>query len=225
MAKIHGVAGEGARIRGTFIGFVPIFAAFFATGVSVTLALTGHLVVGMSMLVVSLGLGCAGLISGVKRIERHFIGARGEERVSNLLSGLSSSYHVFNDFSADGCQVDHVVVGPAGVFAVETKFWRGRVSIEEGRILVDGVEPSRAPLAQVLNEAAAVKRTLEKAGWNGAVIPILVFASDSFVSHIAELNGAVVLNAREIQRSFSTERVVLASDELDRLISLMENNI
>jgi hypothetical protein len=145
--------------------------------------------------------------------------------VSNLLSGLSSSYHVFNDFSADGCQVDHVVVGPAGVFAVETKFWRGRVSIEEGRILVDGVEPSRAPLAQVLNEAAAVKRTLEKAGWNGAVIPILVFASDSFVSHIAELNGAVVLNAREIQRSISTERVVLASAKLDRLVSLMENNI
>lgn len=225
MAKIHGVAGEWARVKGTVTGLVPVFITVFAAGVSAATAFLGYTLTGMTMLLVSLGAACAAFIHAFKLIVRHFIGARGEERVSSILSRLPDRYHVFNDFQADGLHVDHVVVGPAGVFAVETKFWRGRVTIEEGRILIDGTLPSRAPLAQVQREAAAVKSALAKAGWSGAVTPLLVFASDSFVSHMAELNGVVVLNSSEISGGFATERVVIAPDEQDRLISLMENNI
>lgn len=225
MAKIHGMAGEWARVKGTVVGLLPVFAAVFASGVSAATAFLGYTLTGMTMLLVSLGAGFFALLKGFRRIERHFIGARGEERVSNILSALPDRYHIFNDFVAGGLHVDHVVVGPAGVYAVETKFWRGRVTIEEGRIFVDGVLPSRPPLVQVQREAAAVKAELEKAGWSGAVTPLLVFASDSFVSHIAELNGVVVLNSSEIKGGFATERVVVAPDELERLVSLMENNI
>ena len=225
MAEIHGTAGEWARVKGTVVGLLPVFAAVFAAGVSVATALLGHYITGMTMLLVSLGAGCVGLVNGFKRIERHFVGARGEERVSQLLSALPDKYHVFNDFVAGSFHVDHVVAGPAGVFALETKFWRGKVSIEDGRILVDGRRPSRSPLVQVQREASAVKAALEKSGWNGAVTPLLVFASDSFDSRMAELNGVVVLNSSELLGGFTTERVVVAPDELDRLISLMENNI
>ncbi len=225
MAKIHGMAGEWARVKGTIVGLVPVFIAVFATGISVATALLGYYVLGMILLLLSLGAGCVGLINGFKRIERYFIGARGEERVSQLLSALSDNYHVFNDFIAGSLHVDHVVLGPAGIFAVETKFWRGKVTIEDGRILIDGRNPSRSPLTQVQREAAAVKNTLMKAGWNGAVTPLLVFASDSFDSHIAELNGVVVLNSSEITSAFSTKRVVIAPDELERLASIMENNV
>lgn len=225
MAKIHGMAGEWARVKGTIIGLTPVFAALFTAGLATAAAVLGYPVTGIVILAASLCAGCSFMIGGVKRIERHFIGARGEERVSNLLSDLSDRYHVFNDFAAGPYHVDHVVVGPAGVFAVETKFWNGHVTIEDGRILVNGSKPSRPPLVQVQREAAAVKSELEKAGWCGAVTPLLVFASDSFVSRIAELNGVVVLNSEEIKKSFATERVVIAQDELDRLVSLMENNI
>lgn len=225
MADIHGIPGEWARVKGTVAGLLPVFAAVFAVGFSAAMAFFGHFAAGLTMLLVSLCMGCFGLVKGFRRIERYFIGARGEERVSNILATLPDRYHVFNDFAAGGLHVDHVVVGPAGVFAVETKFWRGKVTIEEGRILVDGVKPTRPPLAQVQREAIVVKAALEKAGWNGAVTPLLVFASDSFVSRIAELNGVVVLNSREITNAFSTERVVIAPDELERLVSLMENNI
>lgn len=225
MAKIHGMAGEWARVKGTVVGLLPVFAAAFVAGISVATALLGYYITGMTMLLFSLGAGCIGLIAGFKRIERHFTGARGEERVSQLLTALPDKYHVFNDFVAGSLHVDHVVVGPAGVYAVETKFWRGKVTIEDGRILINGVKPTRPPLAQVQREAAAVKAELAKSGWNGAVTPLLVFASDSFDSHIAELNGVVVLNSSEIVGGFKTERVVIAPDELDRLISLMENNI
>lgn len=225
MAKIHGMAGEWARVKGTVIGLAPVFAAAFAAGVSAATAFLGYTLTGMTLLLASLGAGSWALVRGFRRIENFFIGARGEERVSNILSTLPDRYHVFNDFTAGGLHVDHVVVGPAGVFAVETKFWRGKVTIDEGKILVDGTPPTRPPLAQVQREAAAVKAELEKAGWSGAVTPLLVFASDSFVSRMAELNGVVVLNSSEIKGGFATERVVIAPDELERLVSLMENNI
>ncbi len=225
MAKIHGVPGEWARVKGVITGLVPVFAAVFALGVAVTLALVGSLVVGMTLLLVSLSAGLYCAVKGFRRIERHFLGARGEERVAGILASLSERYHVFNDFTACGTNVDHVVVGPAGVFAVETKFWNGKVTIEDGRILVDGERPSRPPLSQIQRESDCVRRELEKTGWRGAVTPLLVFASDSFASHIAELNGVVVINSNQILESFSTDRIVVASDEIDRLVALMENNV
>ena len=224
MAQIHGVAGEWARVKGTVAGLWPVFLGVFAAGFSVAFGLFVSHHWGIALFTVSFIAVCACLAKGLYRIERFFIGARGEERVSRILAELPDRYHVFNDFVAGRVHVDHVVVGPAGVFAVETKYWRGKVTIEEGHILVDGQLPNRAPLAQVQREAARVKAELAKTGWIGSVTPVLAFASNTFQAHIAELNGVVVLNASEISNSFSTERVVLPPDELDRLVCTMENN-
>ena len=223
MAEIHGKAGEWARVKGTVLGLWPLFAGLFALGFSAALAVTGYPRLG-SILVVFCLIGIALCYAmGLRRVERFFKGARGEERVSGILRSLPDRYHVFNDFVAGGLHVDHVVVGPAGVFAVETKNWRGAVTIEDGQILVDGQLPSRAPLSQLLREAAHVKTALAKAGWSGGVTPILAFASDTFRAHIAEVRGAVVINSCDLAKSFETERVVIPPAELSRLVSLMEN--
>lgn len=224
MAQIHGMAGEWARVKGTVAGLWPVFLAAFAGGFAAAFGAFVSPAWGLfAFAAVLVGAGI-GLARGMRRIERFFVGAKGEERVSNILASLPDRYHVFNDFVALGTHVDHVVAGPAGVFAIETKFWRGKVTIEDDHILVDGRLPSRPPLAQVLREAAKVKAALAKAGWNGAVTPVLVFASDTFQARIAELHGVVVLNSSEIGGSFATERVVVAPQELARLASLMENN-
>ena len=224
MAHIHGMAGEWARVKGTVAGLWPIFLATFAAGFAAAFGVFRSLQWGIAALCVILVGAIFGLMHGLRRIERFFVGARGEERVSRILAELSDKYHVFNDFVAGRTHVDHVVVGPAGVFAVETKFWRGRVTVEDGHILVDGQLPSRPPLSQVLREAAKVKAALAKAGWDGPVTPVLVFASDTFQARVAELNGAVVINSCELAGSFATECVTIAPSELDRLVSLMENN-
>ncbi len=223
MAQMHGIAGEWARVKGTVAGLWPVFAGVFAAGFSTALGLFASAHWGIALFTLSLIAVCVTVAKGLRRVERFFVGARGEERVSRILSELPDKYHVFNDFVAGRTHVDHVVVGPAGVFAVETKFWRGKVTVDDGHILVDGQLPSRAPLAQVQREAAQVKAHLGKAGWSGTVTPVLAFASNTFQAHIAELGGVVVLNAAEISRSFSTERVVLPPDELARLVSIMEN--
>jgi sulfur relay (sulfurtransferase) DsrC/TusE family protein len=67
------------------------------------------------------------------------IGARGEERVISTLSQLSDDYHVLNDVNLRfsrafrwremneyirTSQIDHVVIGPTGIFLLETKNWK-----------------------------------------------------------------------------------------------------
>ncbi|MCM2465955.1 nuclease-related domain-containing protein [Methanoculleus oceani] len=68
-----------------------------------------------------------------------YIGAIGEEAVITALSRLPDEYHLFNDVNLrfhppihwremndyiKSSQIDHIVVGPTGLFVVETKNWK-----------------------------------------------------------------------------------------------------
>ena len=198
--------------------------AAVAAGFALAVLVVASVAIGAMLLALAVAWIGWSIYKGVRHVERYFKGARGEERVAGILKNLPDSYHVFNDFVAGGGHVDHVVAGPAGVCAIETKYWRGPVTIEDGHILIDGQLPSHSPLSQVLREAALVKETLAKAGWKGDVTPILAFASDTFSAKIAEIQGAVIMNSCDIRKSFETDRVIIPPAELDRLVSLMESN-
>ena len=222
MASIHGVAGEWARVKGTVLGLWPLFAGVFAAGCSAAYAFSNP-AVGGALFVVAAVWCAVSLARGLRHVERYFKGARGEERVAGILQKLPDGYHVFNDFVACGRHVDHVVVGSGGVFAVETKFWLGRVTLDDGHILLDGQLTDRPPLRQVLKEAEAVRNELAKRGWKGEVTPVLAFASDTFEAKIAESGGVVIINSNALEASFASVRTVLPPVELDRLVRLMEN--
>ena len=221
MARIHGVAGEWARVKGTVAGLWPLFLGVFACGFSLALFLFYPLA-SATLLVASVVWILWSLVRGLRHVERFFKGARGEEKVAAVLRSLPDAYHVFNDFAAGRAHVDHVVVGPGGVFSVETKSWRGVVTVEDSRVLLDGQLPDRDPLAQTLREAALVRTVLAARGWTGAVTPVLVFASNAFSARCAEVRGVTIINLGELKAGFASGRVVISPSELDRLVSLME---
>ena len=225
MARIHGVPGEWARVKGVVVGLWPMFLGIFLAGfAAATIVVAGMGLVGSLVLSAAIAIVAFSSASGFKCVRRFYIGARGEERVAGILARLPDQYHVFNDYVVSRVHVDHVVVGPAGGFAVETKCWRSPVTVEEGHILVGGRLPDRSPLRQVRREAQLVKAQLSKAGWEGDVSPLLVFASDTFTAHVAELKGAVILNSCDLEKSFDTDRVAIPPDELAHLVGIMESN-
>lgn len=185
-ARVHGSPGEQPRLRGLLRVLFPLFVVMGAAGYlaraalpwpPLGLPLVGFLLVILALLLaLALSAGQAGLASFLK-------GARGEERVGRILGMLSADHHVFHGLPAArgraGARgdLDHVVVGPTGVFVIETKRWAGAVTIADGRILVGGQEPSRPPVEQVQRAAEALRARLREAcGDTVTVQPILCFA-------------------------------------------------
>lgn len=223
MARQHGVAGEWARVRGTVLSLWPLFLSFVLLGVFLSALVMGSHTWLFALLFI------ASLISvavywrrGMRRVESFFRGARGEERVAGVLGGLPETYHVFHDYVAGGEHVDHVVVGPAGVFSVETKSWRGDVAFEDGHILVNGALPSRDPLSQARREAEQVRTKLKRLGFVMSVVPVVCFASDTFHVGAAVCGAVQVMNAAAIRDWLLSQPESISGSDLARLVQLME---
>ena len=222
----HGNPGEWARVTGTVMSLWPLFVCFTALGaLGASIAFGRHPVAFAGVFTACLLLTAVLWRKGLRRVESFFKGARGEERVAGLLEMLPAGWHVFHDFEAGGYHVDHVAVGPTGVYAVETKNWRGRVTAEKGEILVDGVLPDRAPLGQAAAEAKAVEAALRKAGCDVEAEPVLCMASDTFAEGAVRVGGTVVVNASGVAAWVLGRPVVLPADRVARLAQLMETSV
>lgn len=66
-------------------------------------------------------------------------GAVGEHLVAGLLErDLSNEFYVINGLSTPHGDIDHVVVGPTGIFLIDTKQWRGIVKADDkGELLLN----------------------------------------------------------------------------------------
>lgn len=222
-AAIHGNPGEWAKVKGTVASMWPLFVCFTALGALGAAAAIGrHVVWFAGAFLAAVGVTAFLWRKGLRRVESYFKGARGEERVAGMLATLPDGWNVFHDLVAQGLHVDHVVAGPAGVFAVETKNWRGRVTVEDGEVLVGGVLPDRAPVVQAMREADAVKEALRKMGWEGDVTPVLCMASDTCAVPESVVRSVALVNSSVVVKWLREKPSVIPSNELARLAQLME---
>ena len=198
MAKVHGVAGEWARVKGMVTGLWPLFLGVFVAGFALAATLLGNVAWGLSLFAVAIAYSCWSLSKGLRHVERFFKGARGEVAIAFVLARLPGGYSVFNgvDISDKGGpfrthDFDHVVLTPTGLVVVETKNWRGRLTFDDGAIQIDGITPQRPPVAQVAEEASALSEWLEKNMPEPVqVIPLLCFAGDPLPADApAEIGG------------------------------------
>src|SRR5581483_2024516 len=93
-------------------------------------------------------------------------GERGELHVADVLDELrSEGYRPIHDIVGDGFNVDHVLVGPGGVFAIETKYRSGKGQITfrntEGVFVGNRLEEKDC-LKQAVMNAAAITELIHK---------------------------------------------------------------
>ncbi|HWX74443.1 MAG TPA: nuclease-related domain-containing protein [Solirubrobacteraceae bacterium] len=135
-------------------------------------------------------------------VERRNRGASAEEHVGGLLDQLAG-WRVVHDASTGRGNVDHILIGPAGVFTVETKSHPGPVNVAR----VHGA---------TLRQAHAQRRVVE--GITGLPVePLLVFSRAWVDRPLSRRKGVRVLPARMLlsyltqrRRSLSAEQVELA---------------
>jgi hypothetical protein len=106
------------------------------------------------------------------------IGPGGEERTEKALARLGSDYTVFHDRRIPGSRanIDHIVVGPTGVFVIETKNVKGKVELRRGELFVAG-RRKQAFVEEAWREAAAVQSVVPEvlASLGFDVRPLLCF--------------------------------------------------
>jgi hypothetical protein len=111
------------------------------------------------------------------------LGLQGERAVGQFLERLrEQGYQVFHDIPGVGFNVDHVCIGPAGVFTIETKTWSkpigrdARIRYDGTRLDVDGVSPDRDPVQQAHAQSRWLEQLLEETtGRRPPVKPVILF--------------------------------------------------
>jgi hypothetical protein len=89
-------------------------------------------------------------------------GADGERRTAELLRGLGRDWVVFHDAAIPGARanVDHVAVGPTGVWVIDSKAWSPPVGVSEDARLTHRGQDLVAELSTTQWEALHVARLL-----------------------------------------------------------------
>ena len=155
------------------------------------------------------------------------LGFDGERYVAEELSRLiAHNFEIYHDVPFDGFNLDHVLVGSAGIFAVETKTRRKPVNElgnKEYRVLFDGkclqwpMGSDNHGIEQAANNGRTLSKWLSRAvGENVNVIAILTLPG-WMVDRKAPFDGVYVLNPKEICRVCSSGRANL-SEQLVRRI-------
>ena len=127
--------------------------------------------------------------------------ATGQELNLMMLKG----YHVYHDFVADKFNIDHIVVGPAGVFAVETKARAKPTSDDrtaDAKVTYDGhcihfpKWKENKPLEQAKAQAFWLERWLSSAtGEKTAVRPVVALPGWYITRTASE--GILVINPKQ----------------------------
>jgi hypothetical protein len=117
---------------------------------------------------------------GMKTEERSWrVGAKGEEKVASELARLGDAWHRLHavEVGERGSDIDHVVIGPPGVFTVNTKRHpHGKAWIGERAIMVNGQRTDYLRNSQFEGKRAAELLT-RACGHPVAVTPVIVFRS------------------------------------------------
>ncbi|MEA2067928.1 MAG: nuclease-related domain-containing protein [Verrucomicrobiota bacterium] len=203
-AKVYGSPGEAPRVMGLLRAFWPLLVICLATGYLLRelfpapeLSLSQ---VGILFFLVAVVAGVL-LAWGGRRLGNFLKGAKGEEWVAHELSFLSSEYTIFNGLRLGGGKqnFDHIVVGPPGVFVVETKNWRGSVEFRNGKLYAGGKEPSRPPLKQVKAATAELVAFLGDSGKGDVPVhSLLCFISTRLPEEVMNVNGVVVCSGSRL---------------------------
>ncbi|MDB5742352.1 MAG: hypothetical protein JWR68_667 [Polaromonas sp.] len=187
-----------------------------------------------------------GILYALYRVRRAFPKLRnlrqameGERAVGQFLERLREhGYQVFHDVVGTGFNVDHVLVGPAGVFTIETKTWskpisgKTQLTFNGETIRIGSFEPDRDPIVQGKAQASWLKALLlESTGKSMEVRPVIVFPGWFVTNSTGTFKDIWVLEPKALPtfldnepNRLSREDVKLASYHLSRLIRSTERN-
>jgi hypothetical protein len=141
-------------------------------------------------------------------------GAAGERRTARLLGRLErQGWVVLHDLAVPGSQanLDHLVIGPGGVFVVDSKLYRGRLQLDPSGRLWHGRYPLEPSLRAVSFEADRAAQVLADPQ---VVVPIVAVHGAQVPWGKVVVVGVPVVAARRLPRLLRQLPAVLGPEQV-----------
>ncbi|HYY79912.1 MAG TPA: nuclease-related domain-containing protein [Actinomycetes bacterium] len=145
-------------------------------------------------------------------------GAAGERRTARLLSQLERhGWVVLHDLAIPGSRanIDHLAIGPGGLFVIDSKQYRGRLQLDPSGRLWHGRYPLAPTLRAVEFEADQAAQILPDPGV--AVVPIMVVHGAQVPWGKVVMNGVPVVPARRLPSMLRQLPAVLGPERVAAL--------
>lgn len=155
------------------------------------------------------------------------LGLEGERYVGHFLQNslLRSGYWVIHDIEGNGFNIDHTVIGPTGVFSVETKArtkpnGEAKVTFDGEKLLVAGYVPDRDPVNQAKAASKSLAAILRDQGIPSVQVQPVVLFPEWFVEAPLD-SGVWVHNEKFFVKRLETLPVRLSDKEVFALAAAL----
>ncbi|MFA7170033.1 MAG: nuclease-related domain-containing protein [Candidatus Paceibacterota bacterium] len=160
------------------------------------------------------------------------LGIDGEQIVGQSLEELvKKGYKVFHDIVNEGFNIDHILVGPGGVFTIETKTvsksLKGHpsISFDGTKIKIDGFAPDRDPITQVKGQVYWLENFItENAKIKVKVRPVVVYPG-WYVNQTSPNPDIWVLNEKALLSYLANEKTSINDEQINLISSHLESYI
>jgi len=146
------------------------------------------------------------------------VGAEGEEEVARYLAKLKSEWRVLHSVPVgdQGSDIDHVVIGPGGVFTLNTKnHIRSNVWVTERVFMVNGQKMPYVRNSR--HEAKRASRLLSEAcGFEVPVSPVIVVMAARLTVKSQPV-GVDVVGRKRIRKWLTKRSLVLTSERVEQI--------
>ena len=167
-----------------------------------------------------------------KRLAQIRLGRDGERAVAEHLEWLRRmDFVVFHDVPNGDANVDHVVIGPQGVFTIETKTHskpvRGecKVTVAAGEVFANGIRMDRNPLVQAKAQATWMGNFLRESQFQPFVWPVVVFPGWYIESFDIQTEGIWVLETKALKKFIENEPLRHSLDEVKAMASALRSYV
>ena len=159
-------------------------------------------------------------------IERLKLGRDSEREVGDAFDQLRErGYRVFHDIPGPDYTVDHLLVGPQGLFLVETRTGArpargmGRIRYDGETLTVVGRRGDRDPIQQVMAQARWIADLVsDSSGRNCFVRPVMLFPG-WFVERLARTTIVWALNPKTLPTLVEREPIRLGPEDIQLIAS------
>lgn len=151
-----------------------------------------------------------------------YLGALGELEVARLLDQLGPGWAALHavPVGTAGSDVDHIVIGPGGVFTINSKFHEGgNVWVASRRLLVNGQRTDHLRNAEY--EARRVAKLLTRAARRPVeVTPIIAIVAARRLTIRERPERVIVLNVAQLPQWLQSRAAVLAAGDVTEVSAL-----